>query len=173
MEKSKQMEELINNLGDKLWTFCIRLTYDKLEAEDLYQDTILKALELKDKIDFDKNPAAFIYSLAVSINNNRFRKIFRRRGIAPIIHFDLDFIKDSKTDVEYEALGDERRSDIDIALNSLNKNQKAIILMFYMESMSIKDISKYLNIPEETVKSNLSIGRKKLKKELEGKGYGE
>lgn len=173
MGKSRQMEELISELGDKLWTFCLRLANDKLEAEDLYQDTMLKALKLKDKIDFDKNPTAFIYSLAVSINNNRFRKIFRRKNIAPIIPFNLDFLDDSRVDVEGEVLYNEEKNEINIALNKLNKEQKSVMLMFYMENMSIRDISTYLNIPEGTVKSRLSISRKIIKKELEAKGYGK
>lgn len=173
MAKSKQMEELIHNLGDGLWTFCLRLTYDKIDAEDLYQDTMLKALELKDKIDFDRNPKAFIYSLAVSINSNKFRKVFRRKRIAPTFHYDLDFIEDSNTDIESKIIINEEKSYINIAINNLNANQKAVILMFYMEDLSIKDISKYLNIPEGTTKSRLNSGRKVLKNELEVMGYGK
>lgn len=173
MRKSKQMEELIYSLGDSIWTFCIRLTYARLDAEDLYQDTMLKALELKNEIDFDKNPKAFIYSLAVSINNNKFRKMFRRKKLAPIIHYDLGFIKDEEIDIESKTILNEEKTDIDIAINNLNNNQRPVILMFYMEDLSIMDISKYLNIPEGTVKSRLNSGRKILRKELEGKGYGK
>ena len=74
MGRFREMEELINSLGDNLWTFCLRLTLNKHEAEDLYQDTMVKALELKDEIDFNQNPKAYIYSLAIFINKNRFRK---------------------------------------------------------------------------------------------------
>jgi len=173
MGKSKLMEELIHSLGDSLWTFCLRLTYGKIDAEDLYQDTMLKALELKDKIDFDKNPKAYIYSLAISINNNRFRKISRRKRIAPTLHYDLDFIEDLDTNIESKIIIGEERTDINIAMNKLNQKQKSVMLMFYMEDLSINDISKYLKIPEGTIKSRLNSGRKVLKKELEVMGYGK
>lgn len=166
------MEELITSLGDSLWTFCLRLTCNKFEAEDLYQDTMVKALELKDKIDFDRNPRAYIYSLAVSINKNRFRKILRRREIAPIFHYDLNFIEDTREDIESKIIQDEERINIDRAINKLSEKQRAVILMFYMEELSIKDIAYYLNIPEGTVKSRLNAGRKILKEELGGDGYG-
>lgn len=169
--KNKQMEELIHSLGDSLWTFCLRLTCEGLEAEELYQDTMVKALELKDKLDFDKNPKAFIYSLAVSINNNKFRKILRRKRIAPTYHYDLEVIEDTGMDLESKVIINEEKNDIEIAIDSLSKGQKSVILMFYMEDISIKDISKYLNIPEGTVKSRLNSGRKALKRKLEGKGY--
>ncbi len=171
MDKSRQMEELINSLGDSLWTFCLRLTYERLEAEELYQDTMLKALELKDEIDFDRNPKAFIYSLAVSINNNRFRKIFRRREIAPTVYYDLNVIEDDNTNIESRIIVEQEKTELELAISKLNKNQKAVILMFYMEELSIKDIADYLKIPEGTVKSRLNAGRKSLKNELEGMNY--
>ena len=173
MGKSKQMEDLIECLGDSLWTFCLRLTYDKLEAEDLYQDTMVKALELRDKIDFDQNPKAFIYSLAVSINNNRFRKILRRRRIAPTSHHNLGYIEDPGLGTESQVIKSVEKTDLELAINKLSKGQKAVILMFYMEELSIKEISRYLDIPEGTIKSRLNSGRKLLKAELEVKGYGQ
>lgn len=171
MGRSREIEELINSLGDSLWTFCLRLTINKHEAEDLYQDTMVKALELKDEIDFDQNPKAYIYSLAISINKNRFRKAFRRKKIAPIFDYDLNFVEDYGKDIESEIIQREEKRNIDMAISRLSENQRAVILMFYMEGLSIKNISKYLNIPEGTVKSRLNSGRKILKKKLEGEKF--
>lgn len=170
MGRSREMEELINSLGNDLWTFCLRLTNDKYEAEDLYQDTMVKALKLKDEINFDQNPRAYIYSLAISINKNRFRKIFRRKKIAPIFDYDLNTIEDYKENIESQIVQNEEKESIDMAISKLNEGQRVVILMFYMEELSIKDISKYLNIPEGTVKSRLNSGRRALKKELEEGG---
>lgn len=167
MGNYKEMEELINSLGNELWTFCLRLTNNKHEAEDLYQDTMVKALELKAEIDFNQNPRAYIYSLAVSINKNRFRKIFRRKSIAPIFDYDLNTIEDCRQDTECKVIKREEKRNINIAISKLSEKQRPVILMFYMEELSIRDISKYLNIPEGTVKSRLNSGRKILKKELE------
>ncbi|NMA85745.1 MAG: RNA polymerase sigma factor [Tissierellia bacterium] len=171
MAKSREMEELINSLGDSLWTFCLRLTCNKYEAEDLYQDTMVKALELKDEIDFNQNPRAYIYSLAISINKNRFRKVFRRKKIAPIFDYDLNTLEDYGENVESQVIQSQEKKIIDLAISKLNEGQRAVILMYYMEELPIRDISKYLNIPEGTVKSRLNTGRKILKKELEGEEY--
>lgn len=168
MDREKAMEDLISTLGDGLWTFCLRLTYNKIEAEDLYQDTMLKALELKEAIDFDHNPKAFVYSLAVSINRNRFRKFFRHRRIAPEFDYDLNYIEDISASTEAKVIEKEEKSQVDKAIEKLNDNLKPVILMYYMEELSIKDIASYLSIPEGTVKSRLNTGRKKLKEELEG-----
>lgn len=173
MDESQLMEQLIRENGDKLWNFCLRLTNNRLIAEDLYQDTMLKAVKLKDNIKWNQNPTAFLFSLAVSINKNRFRRLFRRAKLAPIIDIDINkvIIKD-KENIESKIEQSELQKDINIAINNISLNQRAVILMFYMEDMSIVEISKSLNIPVGTVKSRLSIGRSKIKKELEDKGYG-
>ena len=174
MEDSNLMEKLIEESGDRLWTFCIRLTNDRLVAEDLYQDTMLKAIKLKKDIDWSQNPTSFLFSLAVSINKNIFRRFYRRAKIAPIVDLDINSIPIvDKSNVEDTIATNETQNDINIAINSLSLDQKSVILMFYMEDMSVKEISNALDIPIGTVKSRLNIGRNKLKKELEGKGYGK
>lgn len=59
------------------------------------------------------------------------------------------------------------------AINTLGKNFRIVTIMFYYEDMSIKEISKILNIPEGTVNSRLNRSRDKLKKILlkEGECY--
>lgn len=171
MNSYLSINELIEELGNGLWTFCLRLTENRIEAEDLYQDTILKALELKDRLDYDNNPRAFIYSLAVSINKNRFRKFFRRMRIAPISEVELASLKDTSRSTEDELVQLEEKTRLDLAIEKLNKVQRPVILMYYMEDMSIREISDYLKIPEGTVKSRLNTARKNLRRELEDLDY--
>lgn len=53
-------------------------------------------------------------------------------------------------------------------LKKLNYDERIVITLFYLEDLSIKDISKILNIPKSTVQTKLSRSRAKLKKILEG-----
>lgn len=167
MEDMKLLERLIEEVGDKLWTFCLRLTNDRIVAEDLYQDTMLKAVDLKDKINWDENPAGFLYALAVSINKNSFRRFYRRSRIAPTANIDTSTMNIvGKDNVESKIEASETQKDINIAISKLPLEQRAVILMFYMDDMPIKEIADALKIPIGTVKSRLSIGRNRLKKEL-------
>ena len=71
-----------------------------------------------------------------------------------------------KDNVESKIEASETQKDINIAISKLPLEQRAVILMFYMDDMPIKEIADALKIPIGTVKSRLSIGRNRLKKEL-------
>lgn len=172
MDQLNLIEILIQDYGDLLWNFCLRITNDRLVAEDLYQDTMVKAIKLKDKINLEDNPSAFLLSLATSINKNRFRRIFRRQRIAPIVDIDINsIIMPSEQGVEYTIELTELQKDINIGISNLPLKQRSTFLMFYMEDLTIKEIATSLNIAEGTVKSRIHTAKNKIKKELEGKGY--
>jgi len=61
-------ETLIDLYGKSLYNFCSRLMSYSDEANDLYQQTFMRAFELADRIDIDKNPRAFLFTIAVSIH---------------------------------------------------------------------------------------------------------
>ena len=50
------MEELVDLYGDIIYGFCRRLTINKPDTDDLYQQTFLRAMEIQDKIDMNNNP---------------------------------------------------------------------------------------------------------------------
>ena len=62
-----QLEQCINEHGKDVYAFCSQLTRNVQEAEDLYQDTFLKAVELAGRIDFGKNPKSYLISIALRI----------------------------------------------------------------------------------------------------------
>ena len=54
--------------------FCCHLTGNVQEAEELYQDTFLKAVELMKNIDYENNPKSFLISIALRLWKNKKRK---------------------------------------------------------------------------------------------------
>ena len=79
----QELEQFIATYGTDIYSFCVYLTGNRPEAEELYQDTFLKTLELLDKIQKDGNPKSYLLSVAIRIWKNRNRKINRRNSIAP------------------------------------------------------------------------------------------
>ena len=61
---------------------------------------------------------------------------------------------------------DKEYSDLREIIDDLNEEFSSVLVLFYYEDMSIKDISESLNIPQGTIKSRLSRSRKKLKEIL-------
>lgn len=167
------LELLINQAGDSLWRFCLRLEKTRLDAEDLYQEAILKTIKLQDKIELNKNPKAFLFSIAVGIHKNKFRKFFRRIKLAPPSDKELESVSSPYEILpEIELEKKELKGEIEKAIFSLPEKIKISVLMFYSANMSIADISKHLNIPEGTVKTRLNRGRSILKTIIKESRYG-
>lgn len=63
----QELEQFIATYGTDIYSFCVYLTGNRPEAEELYQDTFLKTLELLDKIQKDGNPKSYLLSVAIRI----------------------------------------------------------------------------------------------------------
>ena len=62
---AREIEKCIDDFGTDIYRFCLKLCVDKSDAEDLYQQTFLKALEKDWRLDWEKNPKALFFSLHI------------------------------------------------------------------------------------------------------------
>ena len=74
------VSQLIDQYGMDVMRFCRSLTRCACDAEDLYQQTFLKLLQLRVKVEREQNPRAFLFSIASGIWKNECRKWGRRTG---------------------------------------------------------------------------------------------
>lgn len=175
----QELEACINEYGKDVYSFCRHLARDLQEAEDLYQDTFLKAVELEGEIDFDNNPKSWLLSVALRLWRNRKRKYAWRRRIAQVSPMTEEqgvetFISSEQEETpEERILGMEERKAVALAVERLPERLKAAVLLYYMEEQSTKEISRIMGIPVGTVLSRLHKARKILKKELESEVYGK
>ena len=89
------VSQLIDQYGMDVMRFCRSLTRCACDAEDLYQQTFLKLLQLRVKVEREQNPRAFLFSIASGIWKNECRKWGRRTDIAPSSSLEelLDFLE--------------------------------------------------------------------------------
>lgn len=169
-----EIENIIDEYGDIIYKFCIKLTQNKDDGEDLYQQTFLKAMELRHKLNKDKNPKSFLISVSIKLWKNSVRKNIRRNTIAPGINIDeyesLD-IKDTKVNIETAIINKEIEFEVSSVISELDDKFKFPIIMYYTAQMSVEEISKALKIPKGTVKSRLYKARIIIKDRLEAMGY--
>lgn len=166
-----ELELYIQEYGTALYSFCRYLTSNVQEAEDLYQDTFLKAMELNEKIDALQNPKGYLLAVAVRIWKNRKRKYAWRKRIV-----DEQVLPENRDDITYEQaeaspeeqlLCKEEIQAVREAVQKLPKRLQVIVLLYYMESLSVAQVASVVKIPKGTVKSRLHQARKLLEKELE------
>lgn len=168
------IEKLIDLYGNAIYGFCRRLAINKPDTEDLYQQTFLKAIEVREKIDRDNNPKGFLISLAISIWKNNIRKKVRHHRIAPILDMKEDEwsnIPNDSISTEEDVLSNELTAQVNTIVSNLNDRFRIPVIMYYNVDMSIGEIATALKIPQGTVKSRLHKARAIIKEELEEKGY--
>ena len=161
----------MNEYGKEIYSFCKHLTCSQQEADDLYQDTFLKAVELQQKISWKENPKSYLLSISVRIWKNHRKKVAWRKRIAPVEMLIEERDKGDMGDVEISPeekyLVLEEKKIVQAAVDKLPEKLKVCILLFYMEELSVRQIAKVLKVPEGTVKSRLYQARKQLKNEWE------
>ncbi len=168
MDKTK-LEQVIALYGDGIYTFFLHLTGSVSRAEELYQDTFLKAIAL-DKIDFELNPKSYLLGIGINLWKNQRRKEFFRHKKAEIVSFHRDNsaaeIADD-TDLYRDMEQKDTERAVRKAVAGLDDRHKSVVLLYYMQQLSVKEISRVLALPEGTVKTRLHKARQLLKNQLE------
>ena len=172
----EQLEQCIDAYGTDIYAFCSRITCNRQEADDLYQDTFLKAME-KDDINEEDNPRAYLIGIAVNVWNNKKRKSLWRKNKTEVVFYadetEISRISDETEQVEMQVVQQQNIAEVRKAVSELPEKMRIVILMFYMEEMTVDEISKILGIPGGTVKSRLHSARMQLKNVMEGMDYAE
>lgn len=172
----QELERLIALYGKDIFSFCAHLTGSRQEAEELYQETFLRAVERMEDIREDGNQKSYILSVALNLWKNRRRKFAWRQRIAPEQGLSCegeDPEAETAKDALSELLKEERRLTVWEAVRRLPDRYRIPVLLYYMEELPVAEIAGAMGIPKGTVKSRLSAARKLLKKELEGYFYEE
>lgn len=169
---SADMEKIIQLYGDDIYRFCFHITGSREEADDLYQDTFVKAIQLSHKLDSSGNVKSYLMGISTNLWKNRLRKNKRRNEIVPEISFENSECTIGEV---MDPLGNyvekEMKKSLYRAVSNLPEKQKIVVILHYTQDYSAKEISKILHIPRGTVLSRLAKARENIKHELEGKGY--
>lgn len=168
--KSCDIGLLVEQYGDSVYRYCKSIAFTQEDAEDLYQQTFLKALELHKKISLEKNPKAFLMSIATNVWRNNKSKYARRERIAPTVSGEEEQIADVRAgqDVLEQIVKEEQLDYLKQCVERLPEKQRQVIRFFYAGELSIEDIARILKIPKGTVKSRLHTAKEQLRKEMEG-----
>lgn len=166
-------EELAMPLFDQLYNFAHWLTRDRSEAEDLVQETYVKALRGFSSFQLGTNFRAWMYRIL----RNTF--LTSRSGLKATMTVPLDLEKDSlELPIQHEtpeAIMIDRSNWqlIQTAIEDLPVLSREILLLCDLEEMSYREISETLSIPIGTVMSRLSRARRMLEECLVRKLKGE
>ncbi len=161
---------LVRRYQKQIHAFAWRMIGDFHLAEEITQDTFLQAYK---KLDTLREPNRFAAWLQTIVENCCYA--YYRKAQLPIT--SIDSIPEAEIErVFYKRYLDEQREVkatekrhkvVKHLLNKLPANEQTVITLHYLGEMRCEDISDFLNVPLNTIKSRLHRARKRLKKEEE------
>lgn len=179
----QELEQCVDEYGREIYSFCRQVTGNVQEGEDLYQDTFMKAVELADRIDRNKNPKSYLLSIAIRLWKNKRRKNAWRQRIAGMDSLDdesgvlekasLYRQEEYNNSPEEMILGKEQAYQVRSCIASLPDKYQLLLYLYYTAELSVHDIGICIKVPEGTVKSRLHKARIMVKEKLEVAGYDE
>lgn len=172
----REFAELIEEEGKAVYSFCFQMAGNREDADDLYQETMLKAMECQIRIDARLgSPKSFLMGIAAKTWKCRRKKEARRQRIAPEERMDERAypgeIPDAGPTPEEAYLSRELCRTIREATAALKEKYRIPVYLFYTAGMSVEEISESLHIPKGTVKSRLHTARTIIGRKLEEHGY--
>ena len=171
--RTEELNQMIEEYGRHLYSFCCNLTRNRNDADDLYQETFLKAIELRHRLDGSGNPKSFLMGISVRIWKNHRKKYAVRNSIVKMEFLDeqTDQVVGTDHQPETELIRHEKYRMVQKAMKEIPEKIRIVLLMHYTAELSVEEISKALHIPGGTVKSRLHNGRKRMKDYLEAIDY--
>jgi RNA polymerase sigma-70 factor (ECF subfamily) len=156
-------QQLVNQ-RTPLRNFAYSLTMNSEEAQDLVQETFLKALKYRDKFADATNLKAWLYTIMKNTFINSYRRSVKTRQIITQTE-DLSLVKPLSGSNGPDAQSQINHKEITKAINALDDDYKVPFTRYY-DGFKYKEIAEELDLPIGTVKSRIFLARKKLMQEL-------
>jgi len=160
-ESSNAYGILITKYQMPIYNLFLRMLRNREEAEELTQETFVRAYEALPTFRFDYRFFSWLYRIAVNLALNTLKKQKRFVG-AELLNNIPEETDEKKT---------ENCKHIKSAVEQLKDISKAVIVLKYYQQLSYQEVAFALDIPEKKVRSRLYEARLQLKTILEKTGY--
>lgn len=152
---------VLQEMSKQLRPFAYRLTKDSEDANDLLQETVLKAYTNREKFSDGTNLKAWLYTIMKNTFITNYQRMVRRNTFIDTTD-NLHFINSTDNLAENLAHSSFAMKDINEAIAKLDDAYKTPFLMHF-RGFKYHEIAEKLNIPIGTVKNRIHIARKDLK----------
>lgn len=159
-----EFKSLVSNEAKPLRAYAIKLTQDSEDANDLVQETMLKAFSNEEKFATGTNLKGWLYTIMKNIFINKYRRAVKSN----IFHDTTEnqyYLNSSPSDRANLGEGNLVIAEVNRALGELSENLRTPFLLSY-NGYKYEEIAKRLRIPLGTVKVRIHNARKELMKKL-------
>ena len=161
LELLEQFEDIVLKHQRDILNFHYRLVGNRFEAEDLAQETFLKAYNKLDSLKEKDKVKSWLYSIARNVTIDFFRKN-KNRSIPLDSAIMENYARATAVDYRNDVMQSEVSQELQKCLAALSEDDRMIVKLLYYEGFSYKEICDLLNINQNTLKSRLHRARKVL-----------
>ncbi len=141
----EERAQAVERWGDMVWRLALARTANVQDAEDVFQEVFLRFFRHEDQLQSDEHRKAWLIRCTVNRANSLLSSPWRRKTV-PL-------------EVAAQVGVEDQYREVYSAVLSLPARYRAVIHLHYFEGLSVAEIAGTLNLPEGTVKSQLSRGR--------------
>lgn len=149
----------------------LAITGDSEVASDLLQDVYLRLYRFIDRVDTSRPLEPWLYRMSTNLAYTWMKR--NKKWLHPLEDM-AEWLGSSGKNSPHDLV--ERQDELDQiqgALSTLSLSQRVVVVLYYMNDLSLQEISEILEIPVGTVKSRLHYGRQALKKKLGVRGLAD
>ena len=155
-------DEVVRFYAPMVYRIALTKTKSSHDAEDIFQEVFMKLVMNQKPFDSEEHRKAWIIRVTINCCNSHFVAPWRK-------HVDLwEEETLSRLPDEDSIYPAEDTRDVYAKVLALPQNMKEVILLYYYENMSVREIAEALGTTEVNIKKRLSRARQKLKLDLEG-----
>lgn len=165
MPANKEIERLMNNYGDAILRMCFLYLKDYHLAEDATQETFIKAMNAYETFQQKSSEKTWLTQIAI----NSCKNIIRTNWFQLSRNELKDNFPNSEDGIELIL----KQDSVSTAIMKLNINDRKLLLLYYYQELSMKEIARITGKSENTTIQRVNRARHKLKKILLEAGYEE
>lgn len=165
--------KIVARYRGRLYNFVFRFVGDRETAEDIVQETFLRAFRKRKEYRAIANFSTWLFTIAGNLAKSELRR--RKRWRLFSLHRDDE--SDTGMELPDESLRPDKVAESSLAddqiheaIDSLPENYRQVILLRDVEGMAYQQISEIVNCPVGTVKSRVNRARIKLQQKLKNEG---
>ena len=161
MVEANLLERLMKEYGDSVFRMCFLYLKDYQLAEDATQETFIKAAKAYEQFQNHSTEKTWLIRIAI----NSCKSIMRTHWFQNMRNQIRDTSLDEKTDLFETML---EKDSLSRAIMKLPQSDRQMILLYYYQELSLKEISEIIEKPVNTVNQKLYRARQRLKIMLKG-----
>jgi len=159
-------EAVVGSHHAEIRRYLLRITARASDADDLSQETFLRAFRAFRALPAGANVRAWLFAIATNLGRNHFRAQARRRRAYAMAA--LDATEGAPERADGQLLADEARARIDHVIGGLPEKQRLAFIMRKMHELQYTEIGASLQCSEESARAHVFQALRKIRRGLDG-----